>query len=66
MRLKSSAPVHRRAGLFDELAHKPACERLDAVRDKHVTEIGGSGWAGPGGADAAVSVPAGVRKAMAE
>ncbi|RCG27156.1 iron-siderophore ABC transporter substrate-binding protein [Streptomyces diacarni] len=54
------------ADLFDKLTHKPAYEQLDAVRDKHVTEIDGSKWTSLGGANAAVSVLADIRKAMVE
>ncbi|WP_234315551.1 ABC transporter substrate-binding protein [Streptomyces albus] len=58
------APAGKDADLLDKLTHKPAYRQLDAVREKHVTRIDGSKWTSLGGANAAVSVLADIRKAM--
>ncbi|MFG2430809.1 hypothetical protein [Streptomyces sp. NPDC048590] len=51
-------------GLLDQLASKPAYRQLDAVREKHATAIDGGKWTSLGGAQAAVPVLDGIRKAM--
>ncbi|WP_432104344.1 hypothetical protein [Streptomyces sp. bgisy091] len=51
-------------GLLDQLASKPAYRQLDAVREKHATVIDGSRGTSLGGAQAAVPVLDGMRKAM--
>ncbi|WP_169792951.1 ABC transporter substrate-binding protein, partial [Streptomyces albus] len=58
------APAGKDADLLDKLTHKPAYRQLDAVREKHVTRIDGSKWTSLGGANAAISVLADIRKAM--
>ncbi|SES01420.1 ABC transporter substrate-binding protein [Streptomyces qinglanensis] len=60
------SPTGPDADLLDELTGKPAYRQLDAVREKHVTEIDGSKWTSLGGAKAALSVLGDIRKAMAE
>ncbi|MGW5333870.1 ABC transporter substrate-binding protein [Streptomyces bauhiniae] len=52
------------AGLLQQLSTKPAYRRLEAVSDKHVSEIDGSKWTSLGGAQAAVSVLEDIRKVM--
>ncbi|MFI5856365.1 ABC transporter substrate-binding protein [Streptomyces parvulus] len=52
------------SGLLQQLSAKPAYRQLNAVSEKHVTEIDGSKWTSLGGAQAAVSVLDDIRKAM--
>ncbi|MDI3419354.1 ABC transporter substrate-binding protein [Streptomyces luteolus] len=60
------ASTGKDADLFGELKDKAAYKQLDAVRDRHVTEIDGSKWTSLGGANAAVSVLDDIEKAMAK
>ncbi|MFR9795048.1 ABC transporter substrate-binding protein [Streptomyces sp. MS06] len=52
------------AGLLDALARKPAYRQLKAVGAGHATVVDGSKWTSLGGAEAAESVLADIRKAM--
>ncbi|MFG2926809.1 hypothetical protein ACGFYA_35620 [Streptomyces sp. NPDC048305] len=58
--LRETALDAEGTGLIDQLTSKPAYRQLDAVREEHVTVIDGSKC----GAQAAVSVLDGIRKAM--
>lgn len=50
--------------LLAELTKKSAYKQLDAVKNNHLTVIDGTKWTSLGGATAAVSVLADIRKAM--